>query len=32
MGAPTLLPIKITGTRGELSWRVELGKALKREE
>jgi hypothetical protein len=31
-GAGTVLPIKITGTREVPSLRVELGKALKREE
>jgi hypothetical protein len=31
-GAGTVLPIKITGTRGEPSFRVEIGKALKRED
>jgi hypothetical protein len=31
-GAGTVLPIKITGTREEPSFRVEIGKALKREE
>ncbi len=31
-GAGTVLPIKITGTRGEPSFQLEIGKALKREE
>jgi hypothetical protein len=31
-GAGTVLPIKITGTRGEPSFRLEVGKVLKREE
>jgi len=30
-GAGTVLPIKITGTRGEPSFQLEIGKALKRE-
>jgi hypothetical protein len=31
-GAGTVLPIKITGTRGEPSFQIEIGKVLKREE
>jgi hypothetical protein len=31
-GAGTVLPIKITGTREEPSFRLEIGKALKREQ
>jgi hypothetical protein len=31
-GAGTVLPIKITGPRGEPSFQVEIGKAVKRED
>jgi hypothetical protein len=31
-GAGTVVPIKITGTRGEPSFQIEIGKVLKREE
>ncbi len=31
-GAGTVLPIKITGTRGEPSFQIEIGKVLKRED
>jgi hypothetical protein len=30
-GAGTVLPIKITGTRGEPSFQIEIGKVLKRQ-